>query len=133
MNIFQNSDVLPKLVQFSFQAVGYFFTAGLVAILILAWVLTEPLFQLVEKVAYRGKLKNEALKMEIMNKGIGMALLVVGIALIIYGFIAPDSVSSDVSRVFAGAPTVKTICLLLGGSAATVVGATMAFRGSSKA
>ena len=33
-----------------------------------------------------------------MNKGIGMALLVVGIALIIYGFNASDSVSSDVSR-----------------------------------
>jgi hypothetical protein len=68
-----------------------------------------------------------------MNKGIGIALLVVGIALIIYGFNAPDSVSSDVSRAFAGAPSEKTMCLLLGGSAAAVVGATMAFRGSSKA
>jgi hypothetical protein len=35
-----------------------------------------------------------------MNKGIGIALLVVGIALIIYGFNASDSVSSNVSRAF---------------------------------
>jgi hypothetical protein len=63
-----------------------------------------------------------------MNKAIGMALLVVGVALILYGFNASDSVSSNVSRAFTGAPTDKTIWLLLGGSAAVVVGATMAFR-----
>jgi hypothetical protein len=65
-----------------------------------------------------------------MNKGIGVALLVVGIALIVYGFNASDSVSSGVSRVFTGAPTDKTLWLLLGGGAATIVGAVMTFRGS---
>jgi Protein of unknown function (DUF3185) len=67
-----------------------------------------------------------------MNKGIGIALLVVGIALIIYGFNASDSVSSSVSRAFTGAPTDKTLWLLLGGGAATIVGAVMTFRTSGK-
>lgn len=68
-----------------------------------------------------------------MNKGIGIALLVVGVALIIYGLNASDSVSSDVSRTFTGAPTEKTMWLLLGGSASAIIGAVMTFRGSSKA
>jgi hypothetical protein len=133
MNIFQNSDMFQKLLQSGFEAIGYVLTAGLAVILILAWALTEPLFQLAEKVAHREKLKNAALKMKIMNKGTGIALLVVGVAMIIYGFNAPDSVSSDVSRIIAGAPTEKTMCLLLGGSAAMVVGAVMTFRGSGNA
>lgn len=65
-----------------------------------------------------------------MNKGIGIALLVVGVALIIYGFNASDSVSSDVSRTFTGSPTNKTLWLLLGGTAAAIVGAVMTLRRS---
>jgi hypothetical protein len=68
-----------------------------------------------------------------MNKGIGIALLVVGIVLIVFGFNASDSVSSDVSRTFTGAPTNKTLWMLLGGAAAAIVGAVMIFRPSSKA
>jgi hypothetical protein len=68
-----------------------------------------------------------------MNKGIGIALLVVGVALIIYGCNASDSVSSSVSRAFTGAPTNKTLWLLLGGSASAIIGAVMTFRPSSKA
>jgi Protein of unknown function (DUF3185) len=68
-----------------------------------------------------------------MNKGIGIALLVVGIALITYGFDAADSVSSDVSRTFTGAPTNKTMWLLLGGTASAIVGAVMSLRRSGKA
>ena len=67
-----------------------------------------------------------------MNKGIGIALLVVGAALIFYGFNASDSASSSVSRVFTGTPTDKTLWLLLGGSAAAIVGAVMTFRPSGK-
>ena len=66
-----------------------------------------------------------------MNKGIGIALLVVGVALIIYGFNASDSVSSDVSRTFTGAPTNKTLWLLLGGTAAAIIGAVMTLRRSN--
>ena len=67
-----------------------------------------------------------------MNKGIGIALLVVGIALIIFGFHATESVSSSMSRAFTGAPTDKALWMLLGGSAAAIVGAIMTFRPSSK-
>jgi hypothetical protein len=72
-------------------------------------------------------------KKKIMNRGIGIALLVVGIALIIYGSNASNSVSSDVSRTFTGAPTNKAMWLLWGGSAAAIIGAVMTFRPSSKA
>jgi hypothetical protein len=67
-----------------------------------------------------------------MNRGIGIALLVVGIALIVYGFNASNSVSSDVSRTFTGAPTNKTMWLLLGGFAAAIVGAVMTLRGPGR-
>ncbi len=68
-----------------------------------------------------------------MNRGIGIALLVIGIALIIYGSNASNSVSSDVSRTFTGAPTNKAMWLLWGGSAAAIIGAVMTFRPSTKA
>jgi uncharacterized membrane protein HdeD (DUF308 family) len=68
-----------------------------------------------------------------MNKGIGIALLVVGIVLVIFGFNASDSASSDVSRFFTGAPTNKTLWLLLGGIASAIVGAVMTIRPSGKA
>jgi uncharacterized membrane protein HdeD (DUF308 family) len=67
-----------------------------------------------------------------MNKGIGLALIVVGIVLVIYGINASDSASSGISRVFTGAPTNKTLWLLLGGVASAIVGAVMTFRPSSR-
>jgi hypothetical protein len=68
-----------------------------------------------------------------MNKAIGLALLAVGIALIVFGINASDSFSSDVSRFFTGHPTDKSIWLLLGGIAATIVGAVTVFRGGRAA
>ena len=66
----------------------------------------------------------------IMNKGIGLALLAIGIVLLIFGINASDSFGSDVSRFFTGAPTDKSIWLLLGGIAAATVGAVSMLRGS---
>jgi hypothetical protein len=63
-----------------------------------------------------------------MNKPIGIALLVVGIALIVYGVNASNSVGSDFSRFFTGAPTNKSMWLLLGGIASSIVGAVMTLR-----
>jgi len=57
-----------------------------------------------------------------MNKAIFIALLVGGIILIIFGMNARDSLSSDVSRVFTGAPTNKAIFMLVGGAVAAVIG-----------
>ena len=67
-----------------------------------------------------------------MNKRIGMTLLAAGVALIIYGFAAAAGGLSDGSRALAGVPTEKTICLLLGGSAAAVFGVTLAIHSSGK-
>jgi uncharacterized membrane protein YidH (DUF202 family) len=60
-----------------------------------------------------------------MNKGIGIALLAVGIILIVYGINSSNSVGSDFSRFFTGSPTDKTIWLLVGGVVSVVVGGVM--------
>ena len=57
-----------------------------------------------------------------MNKGIPVALLVIGVILLVFGLSAYHSASSDVSRFFTGAPTDKALWLLIGGMAAGVVG-----------
>jgi len=66
-----------------------------------------------------------------MNKGIGLALLAVGIVMIVFGMNATESFSSDVSRFFTGSPTDKSMWLLLGGIAATIVGSVMSLRRGS--
>jgi uncharacterized membrane protein YidH (DUF202 family) len=57
-----------------------------------------------------------------MNKNISVALLVVGIILLVFGFNAYHSASSNVSRFFTGAPTDKSLWLLVIGSVAGIVG-----------
>ncbi len=64
-----------------------------------------------------------------MNKGISVALLVVGILLFIWGVSVSESVSSDVSRLFTGSPTDKAIWLLIGGIAVAIVGLFGVLRG----
>ena len=65
-----------------------------------------------------------------MNKAISIALLAAGIILIAYGVGASGSAGSSVSRIFTGAPTDKTIWLLVGGIAAALVGLSGLLRGS---
>lgn len=57
-----------------------------------------------------------------MNKPISLALLGGGILLLIYGFSASDSLSSDVSRLITGSPTDRTIWLLVGGAIMAIAG-----------
>ena len=57
-----------------------------------------------------------------MNRGISLALLIVGIVLVIWGITALDSFSSDLSRFFTGSPTDKTIWLMIGGIVMAIVG-----------
>ena len=52
------------------------------------------------------------------------ALLAVGVILIVAGFNASHSFSSGVSRFFTGAPTDKSLWLLIGGLAACITGLT---------
>ena len=65
-----------------------------------------------------------------MNKIISAALLVGGIALLIYGISASHSVGSDVSRAVTGNPTDKSMWMLIGGAVAAAAGAVGLFRGS---
>jgi uncharacterized membrane protein YidH (DUF202 family) len=65
-----------------------------------------------------------------MNKLISLALLVGGVALIVFGIAATNSFSSDVSRFFTGSPTDKAIWMLIGGTLAAVVGLAGTLRSS---
>ena len=64
-----------------------------------------------------------------MNKGIGIALLVVGIILLVYGFNASQSFASNVSQSVTGSPTNKALWLIVGGAAAAVIGGVMTAMG----
>jgi hypothetical protein len=57
-----------------------------------------------------------------MNKLAFLVLLVGGLVLIIIGFNATNSFSSDVSRFFTGSPTDKAVWMLIGGVVAGVIG-----------
>jgi hypothetical protein len=63
-----------------------------------------------------------------MNKIVSLALLAGGIVLIVIGFNATNSFSSDVSRFFTGSPTDKAVWMLIGGILAAVVGLAMLWR-----
>jgi uncharacterized membrane protein HdeD (DUF308 family) len=56
------------------------------------------------------------------SKAIGIAMLVVGAVLLIYGINASDSLGSEVKEVFTGTPTDKSIWLIVGGVLLGVLG-----------
>mgnify|MGYP003580183159 CR=1 FL=1 len=58
-----------------------------------------------------------------MSKPLGLGLLAVGVVLIVLGFDANDSLSSRLSKFFQGAPTDKTVWLLILGILAGMGGA----------
>ncbi len=61
------------------------------------------------------------------NKMIGLVLLVVGLILLYFGWQASQSVGDQVAEAFTGQFTDETLWFLIGGAAATVAGAYMAF------
>jgi len=65
-----------------------------------------------------------------MKKPFSLVLLVVGVVLLVLGVIEADSFNSDVSRVFTGDPTDRSIWLLLGGGVAAIFGLAGLARGS---
>lgn len=67
-----------------------------------------------------------------MTNIVGLGIFAVGIVLLIFGFNASHSFSSDVSRVFTGNPTDKSLWLLIGGAAAVVIGLLMAILGARR-
>ncbi len=66
-----------------------------------------------------------------MNKFLSLALLVGGLAAVVYGIGASDSVGSDFSRLFTGSPTDKTLWLLIGGIVAAGAGVSGLTHGKS--
>jgi len=57
-----------------------------------------------------------------MQNVIGMAFLVVGVVLIIFGMQASASLGSRLSELFTGVPSDRTIWLLVAGVAAALLG-----------
>lgn len=64
-----------------------------------------------------------------MNKLVSLALLIGGIILLVLGAQASDSIGSDFSRMFTGAPTDKAVWLVVGGAVAAIVGLVGMLRG----
>jgi TRAP-type C4-dicarboxylate transport system permease large subunit len=67
-----------------------------------------------------------------MNRPLGVVLLVAGVALLVMGINSTNSIGSDFSRFFTGAPTDKAVWLLLGGVASLIVGSFMSLRGQPR-
>lgn len=63
-----------------------------------------------------------------MNKSIGVTLLAVGIVMIVFGISSAESFGSEAKKFFTGTPTDKSMWLLIGGIAATTVGAVTTLR-----
>ncbi len=57
-----------------------------------------------------------------MNKGLSIAILVVGVVLLIFGINAHESLASSAKEVVTGTPTDKSIWLIVGGIVAILVG-----------
>ena len=64
-----------------------------------------------------------------MNTAISLALLVGGIVLVVFGWNESQSVGSEVSRVFTGNPTDRSMWMLIGGGILAVIGLIGTLRG----
>jgi len=62
-----------------------------------------------------------------MQRIAGIALLAVGIILALWGVNASHSAGSSISKLFTGAPTDKSIFLVVGGVVVAIAGAAMAW------
>lgn len=54
---FRDFDMRQKLAQFGIQTVGNMVTVGVVIFLVLAWIITSPLIQLIDRVGGTLKVK----------------------------------------------------------------------------
>lgn len=57
-----------------------------------------------------------------MNKSLSLALLAGGIVLALFGVSEMNAIASDVSRLFTGAPTDRSIWMIVGGVGLSVFG-----------
>lgn len=63
-----------------------------------------------------------------MNRAIGIALIIIGVVLLIWGVDSSNSFGNEVSKTFTGSPTDRTIWLIVGGIASAVVGLFLTLR-----
>ncbi len=66
-----------------------------------------------------------------MNKMISMGILAGGVLLIVFGISAMNSFSSDISRLFTGAPTDRSIYMLIVGVILAAIGSIGLMPGSN--
>jgi hypothetical protein len=81
MHTTRSSDRFENVAQFSMKATGYTFSFALLAALITAWIITGPIFQLGDQIAYRVKQKanRRKLKRRVGIKEIGLGTIPVEI------------------------------------------------------
>ncbi len=56
------------------------------------------------------------------NKIIGIVLLVIGVALLVWGYNISESVSGQVSQAFSGSPGDKAMFMYIGGAICAAIG-----------
>lgn len=66
-----------------------------------------------------------------MNKALSIALLIVGVVLLVFGINAHDSLASSAKEAVTGAPTDKSIWLIVLGLIGIIVGGLSSFFGRS--
>jgi hypothetical protein len=76
-----------------------------------------------------GRIVSERDGLDFMNSSVGLALLVGGIILMVFGFNASQSAGSEVSKFFTGNPSDRAMWMLIGGALATVIGVLTLWRG----
>lgn len=67
-----------------------------------------------------------------MNNALGLALLVGGVILMIFGFNAAHSAGSEISKFFTGNPSDRSMWMIIGGAVAAVVGIVSLLRGRAR-
>jgi TRAP-type C4-dicarboxylate transport system permease small subunit len=65
-----------------------------------------------------------------MNRAFSAIVLAAGIALLVYGYRASESVTSETSETFTGTPTHTAMYLMVGGGVLALVGLVGLFRGA---
>ena len=67
-----------------------------------------------------------------MNKALSIAILIAGIALLVFGINAQDSLASNAKEVVTGTPTDKSMWLIVLGLIGIIVGGLNSFFGRSR-
>lgn len=62
-----------------------------------------------------------------MNKALGVALLVAGVLLLVFGFNESESAASELSKLVNNSPTDRAMWLMIGGGVAAAVGLYLLF------